>query len=184
MTSNATQIIMTEEKLKGVYDALKDSFAYKNALAAPSLVKVVVSVGTGSRMDKRKRELVGERLAKITGQKPSIRGAKKSVATFKVREGDPVGYAITLRGAQMRSFVDKLIHVALPRTRDFKGIAKTSIDEMGNLSIGLKEHTIFPETADEDLKDVFGLAITIVSTAKDPKEALAFYEFLGIPFTK
>ena len=92
-----------------------------------------------------------------------------------------VGYQVTLRGARMYDFLEKLIHIALPRTRDFRGLAPSAIDEMGNLTIGIKEHSIFPETSDEDLKDVFGLAVTTVTTAKDKKEAEAFFRHLGFP---
>jgi len=153
-------------------------------MQSPRLVKVVVSVGTGSFKDKKKNDVVVDRLTKITGQKPAVRGAKKSIASFKVRQGDAVGYQVTLRGRRMQDFLDRLLNVALPRTKDFKGIALTAIDEMGNLTIGVREHTIFPETTDEDIKDVFGLAVTIVTTAKDRKMAEAFFRHLGFPFKK
>jgi large subunit ribosomal protein L5 len=158
----------------------------KNLLAAPRLTKIVVSVGTGTRMkrDRDANKLISDRLAKITGQKPTVRAAKQSVATFKIRQGDPIGVAVTLRGARMMHFLDKLIHIAIPRTKDFRGIDRKAVDAIGNITIGIKEHTIFPETSDEDLKDVFGLAITIVSTAKSKEEALKFFEHLGIPFKK
>lgn len=169
----------TEDKTS--FDKLKGEFGYKNKLQAPRLVKVVVSTGTGKIKDKKKIEIIQDRLAKITGQKAAARGAKKSIATFKLRKGDIVGYQITLRGSRMFDFVDKLIHVALPRSRDFRGISPKIIDDIGNMTIGLKEHTIFPETSDEDLKDVFGFAITLVSTAKTKKEAEAFFRHLGVP---
>jgi large subunit ribosomal protein L5 len=120
-------------------------------------------------------------VARITGQKSSPRSAKISIASFKVREGDTVGLQVTLRGPRMYDFLDKLIHIALPRTRDFRGIPVTAIDDMGNITIGIREHTIFPETSDEDLKDVFGMAITIVTTAKNKKESEAFLRHLGLP---
>lgn len=129
-------------------------------------------------------ELVGDRLARITGQKPAPRGAKKSIATYKTRLGDTIGYQVTLRGARATDFVNRLIHIALPRTKDFKGIETASLDEMGNYTLGLREHSVFPETADEDIKDVFGLAVTIVTTAKDKKEAQAYLTYLGFPFKK
>jgi large subunit ribosomal protein L5 len=118
---------------------------------------------------------------KITGQKPAPRAAKISIASFKVREGETVGLQVTLRGARMYDFVDKLIHIAIPRTRDFRGLKATAIDDMGNLTIGIKEHTIFPETSDEDIKDVFGLAITIVTNCKTKPEAEEFFRHIGIP---
>lgn len=170
-----------QTQVKNAFDSLKGDFGYTNALQAPHIEKVVISTGTGKIADKNKIQVVQDRLARITGQKTAPRGAKKSIAAFKVREGDTVGYQVTLRGQRMYDFLEKLVHVALPRTRDFRGIKPTAIDEMGNITIGVKEHTIFPETSDEDLKDVFGLAITVVSTAKDKKEADAFYRHVGFP---
>lgn len=173
--------ITTRDQDKTTYAAMKEAFGYTNTMQAPHLVKVVVSTGTGKVKDKKKVELIQDRLAKITGQKSAPRGAKKSIATFKVRQGDIVGYQITLRGAQMFSFLDKLVHIALPRSRDFRGLNGKAIDDMGNMTIGIKEHTIFPETSDENLSDVFGLAITLVSTAKSKKEADAFFRHIGVP---
>lgn len=176
---------------KTVFELNKDSFAIlkaplalANPMQAPHLVKVVVSAGFGSVKDKKKIELIADRLAKITGQKPAVRGAKKAIATFKTRVGDPIGYQVTLRGKRMTEFLDRLIHVALPRTKDFRGLPRTSVDDMGNYTIGIKEHTIFPETADEDLKDVFGFAVTIVTTSDDKKKTLAFLEQLGLPIKR
>ncbi|HEY4504414.1 MAG TPA: 50S ribosomal protein L5 [Candidatus Paceibacterota bacterium] len=156
----------------------------KNKLAVPRLEKVVISVGTGSYKDKKKIDVVMDRLAKITGQKPRTTGAKKSIATFKLRQGDVSGAMVTLRGNRMNDFLSRLINIAIPRERDFRGLRETSLDEMGNLSLGFKEHTIFPETADEDLKDVFSFGITITTTAKNKKEALALFTALGFPFKK
>jgi len=152
--------------------------------ALPQLVKVVVGAGTGRGRSKERNALVNERLAKIVGQKPSPRGAKKSIASFKLREGEIIGHSATLRGARMYDFVDKLINVAIPRMRDFRGFDIKAIDDMGNLTIGIKEHSVFPETADEDLRDVFGLAITFVSTAKNKAQAEVFFHALGIPFKR
>lgn len=165
---------------------MKGAFGYKNPFAAPRLLKVVVGSGTGktSRADKKRNEFIADRLMKITGQKPAPRGAKKSIASFKVREGEVIGFVVTLRGKRMYGFLDKVLNVALPRTRDFRGLSPDSIDEMGNYSIGIKEHTVFPETGDEELKNVFGLAITIVTTAKGKDEAKMFFEHLGFPFRK
>lgn len=175
----------TKTKHEEAYKALA-SFGYKNKFAAPRLSKVVVSAGTGSGMkkDRDRNNTVADRLAKITGQKPAIRAAKQSVASFKIRQGDQIGLSITLRGARMMHFFDKLIHIALPRTKDFRGIDRKAVDSIGNMTIGIKEHTIFPETSDEDLRDVFGLAVTLVSTAKNKEQATAFFEHLGIPFKK
>ncbi len=173
--------ISTRTQNDSSYATLKETFGYTNKLQAPKMVKVVIATGTGKIKDKKKIELIQDRLAKITGQKSAPRGAKKSIATFKVRQGDIIGYQITLRGARMYAFLDKLVHIALPRSRDFRGISPKVIDAMGNMSIGIKEQTIFPETSDENLSDVFGLAITLVSTAKNKKEAEAFYRHIGVP---
>jgi len=175
-----------KEKEAKSFEMMKKDFHYKGVLAAPKIKKVIISAGTGtgSKKNKEMNNLVLDRLAKITGQKGALRGAKKSVSSFKIRQGDPVGVMVTLRGKRMYAFLEKFLNVALPRTKDFRGIKKTAVDDIGNLTLGIKEHTIFPETADEDIKDVFGMAITLVSTAKDKKEGLAFFELLGIPFKK
>lgn len=172
---------ITKQRQQEAYQALSEAFGYTSPMQAPRIVKVVVSSGVGKKRDKKQLEIIENRLAKITGQKPSARPSRLSIASFKVREGDTVGLQVTLRGARTYDFLDKLIHIALPRTRDFRGLSAKSIDDMGNLTIGLKENTIFPETSDEDLKDVFGLAVTIVTTAKGKVEAEAFFRHLGMP---
>lgn len=171
-------------KSKKGFDALKGDFGYINVMQAPRIEKVVVSVGVGSKFDKKKVELVADRLSKITGQKPSRRGAKISIAAFKVRQGDTIGMQVTLRGQRMYDFLDRLVNIALPRTKDFRGISTNGIDEMGNYTLGIKEHTIFPETGDEELKDVFGLAVTIVTNIKNRKETEGYLRHLGFPFKK
>ena len=154
-------------------------------MQTPKIQKVVVSVGVGKMAkDKSKVELVEDRLAKITGQKPASRGAKQAISTYKTRIGDKVGYQVTLRGKRAEDFLNRVVHIALPRTKDFKGISAGAIDEMGNYTLGIKEHTVFPETADEELKDVFGMAVTVVTTAKNKKEAEAYLRNLGFPFKK
>ena len=165
---------------------LSKEFGYKNIMAAPRLVKVTVSVATGSAMkrDKKRNDLVVDRLSKITGQKATIRKAKMSVASFKTREGDPIGVAVTLRGARMFGFLDKVLNVSLPRTKDFRGINRTSVDNIGNMTFGIKEHTIFPVMHDGEVKDIFGMAITLVPTAQTKEEATKFFELIGIPFKK
>ena len=172
---------ITKQRQQSAYLALAETFGYTSPMQSPRITKVVVSSGVGKKRDKKQLELIEDRLAKITGQKAAPRAAKTSIASFKVREGDTVGLQVTLRGARMYDFLDKLIHIALPRTRDFRGISAGAIDDMGNLTVGIREHTIFPETSDEDLKDVFGLAITIVTTAKSKAEAEAFFRHLGMP---
>jgi len=178
--------LTVKEKEVSAFENMKTIFDYKNIMAAPKLVKVILNVGTGTAMrkDRKKNEAIAERLSKITGQKPVFRGAKHSVSSFKIRQGDPIGVMITLRGKRMYAFLDKFVNIALPRTRDFRGIRRNAVDSMGNLTIGIKEHTIFPETADEDIRDIFGISATLVSTAKNQKEGLAFFELLGISFKK
>ena len=178
--------LTVKEKEKEVLEKMKEVFHYKNTMATPKMQKVVINVGTGTlvKKDKNKNDLISDRLTKITGQKPALRGAKQSVASFKIRQGDPIGVLVTLRGKRMYAFLEKLIIVSLPRTKDFRGINRSGVDNIGNLSIGIKEHTIFPETVDEDIRDVFGMSITLVSSAKNKKEGLAFFELLGVPFKK
>lgn len=177
-------MMTVKEKQKKAYTHLKEKFGFKNVMQSPKLTKVVISSGTGKIKDPKRTALIADRLAKITGQKASPRAAKKSIASFKVRQGDNVGYQVTLRGDRMMNFVEKLINIALPRTKDFRGLKASSIDEMGNMTIGLKEHTIFPETSDEDIRDVFSFAVTIGTTSKDKALTLEFLKLLGFPFAK
>lgn len=164
------------------FAALKGELGLVNVMQAPRVVKVVISSGVGKvNKDKKRMDLVVDRLARITGQAPAPRGAKKSIANFKSRTGDIVGYQVTLRGARANAFLQKLIHIALPRTKDFRGIPSSAIDEMGNITLGIKEHTVFPETSDEDSKDIFGLAITIATTARNKKEAESYLRHIGLP---
>lgn len=172
---------ITKDRQQTSYTALAENFGYTSTMQGPRVSKVIVSTGVGKKRDKKQLEVIEDRLAKITGQKAAPRAARISIASFKVREGDTVGLQVTLRGARMYDFLDKLVHIALPRTRDFRGLSAKAIDDMGNMTIGIKENTIFPETSDEDLKDVFGLAITIVTTAKSKAEAEAFFRHLGFP---
>ena len=172
--------MIIKEKQANAFETLKGTFGYTNVFASPRLVKIVVSTGVG-KADKNRKTLIEGRLARITGQKAAPRAAKQSIAQFKMRQGDIVGYQVTLRGLRMNHFLEKLIHVSLPRTRDFRGLSSGAFDEMGNYTIGIKDHTIFPETSEEDLKDVFGVAITIVTTAKTKAEAEAFLRHLGLP---
>lgn len=174
----------TTEKEKLAFESLKSKFSYKNVMQSPRIEKIIVSTGVGSITDKKKLELIPERIARITGQKPSEQLAKKSIAQFKVREGQLAGYRVTLRGKMAQTFLDKLIHVALPRTRDFRGLSKDGVDDMGNYSFGIKESTIFPEISDEELKNVFGMSITIVTTSNNKEQTIAFLEHLGLPFKK
>lgn len=172
-----------KEKLnKVVTPEMNKKFGYKNALAIPKITKVVLSVGVGSFKDEAKKELALKAFTKIAGQKPLANKAKKSIASFKLREGMIVGHSATLRGDRMYDFLEKLVNVTIPRVRDFRGLDKKLVDETGNMSIGFKEHISFPESAEEDVRSAFGLGVTIVTTAKSKEEALELLKLAGFPF--
>ncbi len=175
---------LIKQKQETAFEALKGTYGYTNKMQAPKIAKVVINVGIGSFKDKKKNDIVVDRLAKITGQKPAPRPAKQSIASFKLRQGDLVGYQVTLRGQRMVDFIDRLINIALPRTKDFRGLNPGAIDQMGNFTIAIREHAIFPEIAEEDLKDMFGMAITVVTTANTKAEATEFIKHLGFPLKK
>lgn len=180
------KVLTVKEKEAKSFDTLKGEFGYKNPMAAPKITKVVVSVATGTAMkrDRKRNDFIVDRLGRITGQKPALRQAKQSIASFKLRQGEPIGVMVTLRGKQMYAFLDKLFAIALPRTKDFRGVNASGVDQMGNLTMGIKEHTIFPDSPDEEIKDIFGMAITIVTTAKTQKEAKALFDLIEVPFKK
>lgn len=167
------------------FAALKGQFGYTSPMQTPKVTKVTVTTGVGRvRGDKKRLEVIVDRLRKITGQQPAERRAKKSIAQFKTRTGDLVGYQVSLRGERADDFLKKIIHIVLPRVKDFRGLNTSAIDEMGNISIGFREHTVFPETSDEDARDVFGLALTVTTTAKTAPEAEAFLRHIGLPLKK
>jgi large subunit ribosomal protein L5 len=168
------------------FELMKKDFNYKNSLQSPRLQKISISIATGRaiKQDKKRNEFIIGRLTKIVGQRAVERQAKKAIASYKTRIGDKIGVAVTLRGPRMYGFLEKLLNVSLPRTKDFRGISRSSVDEMGNITFGVKEHTIFPEIRDEELKDIFGMAITLTTTAKNKKEATRFFELIGLPFKK
>jgi len=159
-------------------------FGYKNRMAVPRLEKVVVNTGIGSVKDNEQRERIKKDLAAICGQMPRETAAKKSIASFKVREGGHVGYSVTLRGRKMYDFLNKMLFVAIPRKRDFRGLELSSIDEAGNLTLGFKDHLVFPEMVGRDLKSAFGFSATVVTTAKNKQKAEEFLKVLGFPFKK
>lgn len=167
-----------------VVSKMKEKFGYKNEHAVPRIVKIVVSTGTGSVKDKEKIKLTENHLALITGQHPIQTTAKKAIAAFKTRKGSHIGYSITLRGKRMYDFLNRMIFVAIPRQRDFRGINPESVDDFGNLTVGFKDHLVFPEMVGQDVRDAFGLAVTIVTTAKNKNEAIEFFRFLGFPLKK
>lgn len=153
-------------------------------MAAPRLIKIVVNTGVGRIRDAKPREEIVRDFALIVGQKPVPTLARKAVAAFKTREGMVIGYKATLRGRRMRDFFDRLLHIALPRTRDFRGIKETAIDEKGNLTIGVAEHPVFPEVDTEHSFTPFGFEASISTSAKTRNEALDFFRSLGMPFQK
>jgi len=174
-----------EKYIKEALPKLMKEFGLKTPMAAPRILKAVVNVGTGKMRDKKDAvETVEKHLSLITGQKPSPRPARVAISSFKTREGMMVGYKVTLRGQRMYDFLDRLVNFAMPRLRDFRGIAQKSVDDSGNLTIGIKEHIVFPEMIGEDVRNIFGLEVTVVTNAKKREEALALFKLLGIPFEK
>jgi large subunit ribosomal protein L5 len=175
-----TKTLQEKYKDKAV-PAMMQKFGYLNAMAVPRITKVVVNCGVGRFREEKDREEIQKFLTLITGQKPAWRPAKKAIASFKTRRGLVVGYKVTLRGKRMWDFISRLINVALPRTRDFKGLEVSSFDSRGNLTIGIKEHIVFPEMVGEDYRFLFGLEITIVTTAKKKEEGVELLRLLGFP---
>ena len=170
---------------KEVFNALKEKFQYKNVMEVPKLVKITINMGLGEAKDNAKvMESAVEEMALISGQKPVITKAKKSIANFKVRQGMPVGAKVTLRGVNMYEFADKFFNISLPRVRDFKGVSRNSFDGRGNYSIGIKEHLIFPEINYDKVDTIKGMNIVFTTTAKTDEEAAALLELLGMPFEK
>jgi large subunit ribosomal protein L5 len=174
---------LKERYQKEATPALRERFGYRNPMRVPRLEKVVVNmrVGEGAQ-DARKLDKAVEELTTITGQRPVIARARKSIAAFKLRQGAPIGTAVTLRGRRMYEFLDKLISVALPRIKDFKGISERSFDGRGNLSIGVREQLIFPEIEYDKVDKVRGMDIAIVTTARTDEEARELLRLLGVPF--
>lgn len=166
-----------------VRKALMEKYKYSSVMQIPALSKVVVNIGVGDATQdgKRLEEAVVE-LTQITGQKPIITKAKKSIASFKLREGQEIGCKVTLRGVRMWDFYDKLVSIALPRVRDFRGVSKNAFDGRGNYTLGIKEQLIFPEIDYDKVQKVRGMDIVIVTTAKNDEEAYTLLELLGMPF--
>src|SRR3712207_9115732 len=163
--------------------ALKERFGYENVMQIPRLEKIVVNMGVGeAAQDSRALDGAMDDLARITGQKPQLRRARKSVAGFKIREGMPVGARVTLRGERMWEFLDRLISVALPRVRDFRGISPSSFDGRGNFALGLREQVIFPEISYDAIDATRGLDVAVVTTTESDEEARELLRLLGMPF--
>jgi large subunit ribosomal protein L5 len=162
---------------------LVEQFGYKNRMQVPTLDKIVINMGIGEGVaDRKKVEAAAADLALIAGQKAVITKARKSIATFKVRDGQPIGCKVTLRKARMYEFIDRLINIALPRVRDFRGLSPKSFDGRGNYTIGIKEHIIFPEIDYDKAADVWGMDITVCTTARDDDEARALLAAFNFPF--
>ena len=168
-----------------VRPALMEKYNYSSPMQIPAINKVVVNIGCGdaTQDSKRLEEAVAE-LAQITGQKPIITKAKKSIATFKLREGQSIGCKVTLRGVRMYDFFDKLVTIALPRVRDFRGVSRNAFDGRGNYTLGIKEQLIFPEIDYDKVAKVRGMDIVVVTTAKTDKEAYTLLELMGMPFMR
>ena len=168
-----------------VFNALKEKFQYKNVMEVPKLVKITINMGLGEAKDNAKViESAVEEFLMISGQRPVVTKARKSIANFKVRQGMPVGAKVTLRGDNMYVFADKFFNIALPRVRDFKGVSKNSFDGRGNYSMGIKEQLIFPEINYDKVETIKGMNIVFTTTAKTDEEAAALLELLGMPFEK
>lgn len=168
-----------------IASSMVKKFSYKNPMQAPKLVKIVVNSGVGSAVaDPKNLEEVIRDMEKITGQKASVRTAKKSISNFKLREGMKIGACVTLRKEKMYEFIDRLISVALPRVRDFRGVSDKSFDGRGNYTLGLKEQIIFPEINVDKVNRIFGMDITFVTTAKSDNEAFELLTLFGMPFRK
>ena len=168
-----------------VRPALQEEFGYRNPMAVPGLHKIVVNMGIGeaSRDPKLLDEAI-EELTQITGQKPVVRRARKSISNFKLREGMPVGVSVTLRSARMWEFFDRLVNLALPRVRDFRGVSKKAFDGRGNYTLGIRDQLVFPEVNYAKVQRAIGMNVTIVTSAKTDAEARALLAKLGMPFTR
>ncbi len=174
-----------EKYINQVKPALIETFKYKSVMEAPKLEKIVINMGVGDAMANSKAlDAAVEDLTQITGQKPVVTKAKKSIAAFKLREGVAIGCKVTLRGEKMYQFFDKLISISLPRVRDFRGLSKDSFDGRGNYTLGIKEQLIFPEINYDKVFKIRGMDIVIVTTAKTDKEGRELLTLLGVPFKK
>lgn len=179
---NMTRLL--EQYRTTIQPQLKEELQLSNILSVPRIEKIVVNAGVGKILQQQPKSLdsLVEAIRMITGQRPAVKKAKKAIAGFKVREGQIVGLVVTLRGKRTYDFLDKLINVALPRTRDFRGLSKTGFDSRGNFSVGLREHLVFPEMAQEDLGVNLGLQVTIITTAGSDEKAYQLLKKFNFPF--
>ncbi len=176
---------LKEKYQQEIVPALQKEFGYRNILQVPRLVKVVVNIGMGEAVQNAKAlDAASSDLMAITGQKPVITRAKKSISNFKIREGNPIGIMVTLRGDRMYEFLDRFLNVALPRIRDFQGAPANAFDGRGNYSIGVREQLIFPEIDYDKIDRIRGMQVTIVTTAKTDEESRRLLQLLGVPFQR
>ncbi len=176
---------LKERYEKEVVPALMERFEYKNVMQAPRVVRVSVNIGLGEALQNAKAiEYAVNDLTTITGQKPVVRRARKAIATFKLREGNPIGVSVSLRGRRMWDFLDRLINVAMPRQRDFQGVSPDAFDGHGNYSLGLREQLAFPEVDYDSIDKLRGMGVTIVTTAKTDEEGRELLRLLGMPFKR
>ena len=176
---------MKEKYVKEVVPALTKEFGYKNVMAVPKIAKIVVNMGLGEATGNAKIIDTGtDELARVTGQKPVTRRAKKSIAQFKVRQGQPIGTMVTLRGERMWEFLDRLVSIALPRVRDFKGVSPKGFDGRGNYTLGLRDQLLFPEIDYMKVDKARGMNVSVVTTAKTDEEARKLLQFIGMPFRR
>ena len=174
---------LKEKYLTEVVPALTKEFGYKNVMAVPKIEKVVVNMGLGEATSNAKIIETGtDELARITGQKPVTRRSKKSIAQFKVRKGQPIATMVTLRGARMWEFLDRLMNIALPRVRDFKGVSPKGFDGRGNFTMGLRDQLLFPEIDYMKVDKARGMTVSVVATAKTDEEARKLLQLIGMPF--
>ncbi|MFA5871457.1 MAG: 50S ribosomal protein L5 [Parcubacteria group bacterium] len=174
--------ILMEKYDKEVLPKLKEKFGYKNVMAIPRISKISINIGVGKFLkEKEAVDEIVENLRTISGQKPVQTKAKKSIAGFKIRQGQEVGVAVTLRGIRMWQFMERLVFSALPRVRDFRGIDEKCFDNQGNICVVVKEHTVFPEIVPENVKNIFSLQINIVNSGKTKEEGTELYRLLGFP---
>jgi len=182
---------LKEKYQKEIIPTMMERFSYKNKMAVPRIEKVLINCGFGrlvsgktSEEQKRIQENILNDLALISGQRPILTKARESISGFKIRKGMPIGAKVTLRKKRMYDFLERLIQIALPRSRDFRGIESASFDKKGNLTIGIKEQIAFPEVSPEKTKNIFGFEVTVVTTAKNRKEAIEFLRLIGFPIKK
>ena len=185
VTAPKTVPRLKERYEREIRPRLVDRFGYSSRMQAPRLVKITLNMGVGeAKQDSKMLDAATDQLATIAGQRPSVRRARKSIAAFKLREGMPVGVAVTLRDARMYEFLDRLMSIAIPRVRDFRGLSPRSFDGRGNYSMGVREQIIFPEIDYDSIDQVRGLDVTITTTAATDEEAFALLEAFGMPFSR